>query len=193
MKGCLSTFWTVAKWSLIGLSAIIVILVMLALVIPRSNPSTSRRSIVAVPTFTATPILVPTKAPANTPTPAPPTPIPTPTYTFQEARDHAETIPYRELLRNTEQYIDRTVTYDGKIVQVISEDNGRYEMRIAVSEGAYGIWSDVVLVVCRCAVRPLKDDLVSFVGRVDSRATYTTVLLVEVTVPKIYASDFVIR
>ena len=102
-------------------------------------------------------------------------------------KDKAQTVPYRDLLRNTEQYQGDLVTYYGKITQVVSEDSELFELHVAVTKDAYGSWEDNLNVTCRSTTRLLYGDFISLVGTVDGRDTYTTIGGLEVTIPKVYA------
>lgn len=146
------------------------------------------KQIVIVPTLTP----IPTDTPVDTPTPTPtltPTVTPTPTLSPKELADRAKQIPYRELLRNTEQYIGELVFYPGKVTQVI-ENNGKYAVLMNVEMDQYGITKSTVLVTCYCDTRPLEGDYVGIVGTVEGRISYQTVLGATITVPQITSIIF---
>ena len=104
----------------------------------------------------------------------------------EEQISTAKKIPYDELARNTENHIGEIVTYRGKIAQVIEQFGGKMGLRVEVTEGAYGIWDDLVW-VNYTGSRLLAGDIIQFWGRVEGRYSYTTVLGANVTIPEITA------
>lgn len=100
----------------------------------------------------------------------------------------AKEVSFTDLARNTEMYTGDLVYYTGKVIQVM-EERGGYAMRISVTKNDFG-WDDPILVRCNCAVRPLEDDIVEFVAKVDGRQSYKTVLGATVTLPMVTAQAF---
>ena len=115
---------------------------------------------------------------------------PTTTMNVEEQISTAKQIPYDELARNTENHIGEIVTYRGKIAQVIEQFGGKMGLRVEVTEGAYGIWDDLVW-VNYTGPRLLQGDIIQFWGRVEGRYSYTTVLGANVTIPEITALKLV--
>ena len=80
-------------------------------------------------------------------TPAPvvtPGPTPAPTTTFEAAQSDALSISYDELFRHNEQYLGKTVTFRGKVVQVSEQRGDEYLLRVNVTETEFGSWTDDV-------------------------------------------------
>lgn len=137
------------------------------------------------PTFT--PVPSPTHTPGATSTPGPTstsTPLPPPTRTFEQISEGVPTITYEELARYTEQYIDKQFLFTGEIIQVV-EDGQRYVMRILITKTEYG-WDDPILVKYKGDFRPLEDDIINFVARVEGRITYESTSGQQITIPGVY-------
>lgn len=100
----------------------------------------------------------------------------------------AKEVSFEDLARNTEDYTGDLVYYTGQVIQVMEGSSG-YDMRISVTKKEFG-WDDPILVRCNCAVRPLQDDIVEFVGKVDGRQSYKTVLGATMTLPMVTAQAF---
>jgi hypothetical protein len=96
----------------------------------------------------------------------------------------AARIDYKELARNTERYVGQEVYYEGRIMQVV-EERSIYVMRVSVTDDF-----DTVLVICNCFRRPLEDDNVALVGKVDGRQSYKSILGETITLPKLTATAF---
>jgi len=110
-----------------------------------------------------------------------------PTMALADIKMQAQTIPYKDLARDTEQYVGKPVKYDGKIIQVM-EDSGAYVLRVNVTKKDFGLWDDTVLVTCECQRRPLENDIVTLFGTIYGRTSYKTVLGATVTLPQISAA-----
>ena len=145
-----------------------------------------------LPTLTRGPTRTP--GPTSTPGPTPPptsTPLPTPT--FEEWKESAEEIPYRTLFRYAEQNVGKRVFYRGEVVQVI-EDQGDFQLRVNVTPGDYGFWSDTVFLRdVDAPVRILEGDIIAFVGRMNGTFTYETVMGGKVTIPDITVVSLIIE
>jgi hypothetical protein len=94
-------------------------------------------------------------------------------------------ITYDELARNTESWVGRNVRLQGKVVQVM-ESGGSMDLRVNVTKGSYGLWSDTVYLRFT-GPRLLEGDLIEFTARVNGRVTYKTVLGASVTIPDLTA------
>lgn len=114
----------------------------------------------------------------------PATPKPAPTRNIAQLIANATKLDYDTLARNTEFFIDRVVEYQGKVIQV-EEGHMSYTMLVNVTYSD-GFWDDTILVICQpCDHRILEDDNLFFIGQVDGRFTYETVLGASRTVPQI--------
>lgn len=175
----------------------IVIVVGIALLIPKSVIESARRDS-ATATAKASIIgtqtaLAPTRTPWPTVTPLPndtPTPIPTATLTVKQIQDTAKTMTFKELARNTEKHVGELLKFDGRVIQVM-ENSGNYELRVNVTKENANNWTDTIYLICaQCPTRPLEDDIASFVGVVDGRKTYQSALGGEITLPQLTARVF---
>ena len=117
-------------------------------------------------------------APANTPTPVP---------SLTELKSGANRVTYEDLFRYNERYVGQSVYYRGEIIQVLEGPNETYTIRANVTEGAYGLWTDDLLLLYRRGdgVRVLEDDIIQFVGTVTGLHQYETILGGQRTVPLI--------
>lgn len=115
-------------------------------------------------------------------------PLPLATENVTGLQAQAREISFEDLARNTETYTGDLVYYTGQVIQVMEERSG-YAMRISVTKKEFG-WEDPILVRCNCAVRPLQDDIVEFVAKVEGRQSYKTVLGATMTLPMVTAQAF---
>jgi hypothetical protein len=117
---------------------------------------------------------------------APATPAPTakPLLTWAQLQARALKIGYAELFRHNEKYVGRTVYFKGEIIQVVDGGDGTYDLRVNVTHGEYGFYSDTVY-LHYSGERLLDDDIIDFVGIVDGVITYTSVLGGEITIPEL--------
>lgn len=175
-----SCLGNIVKFFLIVFGLFVALIVIVA-IIPSSKPATTTTAPAQAGKVTVAPVLVATDTPA---------PIPTATLTTKQMQDTAETLSFRELARNTEQYKGKLLKYEGKVIQVM-EDSGDYQLRVNVTKDDYNNWSDTIFLICpQCPTRPLEDDIVSFVAVVDGRLTYKSVLGGEITLPQLTARVF---
>ncbi len=131
------------------------------------------------PVPSAVPVIVPTPTP--TPTTAS-TPVPTPTLTYWEGvKAEAGTIDYKELFRNSEQYVGQNFYFRGKIVQVIEHGRNIYDFRVNVATSG----SDVVYIQGYRGQRLLDGDRIEFVGRSAGLQRYTSIFKQSITIPKL--------
>lgn len=123
-------------------------------------------------------------------------PTPIPERSWEEWREDAEEVPYKTLFRYAEDYEGRPLYFRGKIVQVIEGPDMSFNLRVNVTppgNGAAPWWTDTVYLFYRNAeVRPLEDDIISFVGTGEGVYTYTSVEDTEVTIPSLYVRGLVI-
>ena len=122
----------------------------------------------------------------NTPRPtSTPTPLPTATPTFSEWKAQAEEIPYKTLFRYAEENTGKLVYYEGNVVQVI-EGRGGLQLRVNVTLGGVGLWTDIVFLrYADPPVRVLDGDLIEFIGRMNGTITYESIFGADVTIPDI--------
>ena len=109
-----------------------------------------------------------------------------------EYKAACETISYNDLSRNPNNYINQNVMFTGKVVQV--QENGTYVMlRIDVTKGQYGIWTDTCYVDYKRKdtneSRILENDIVTFYGTVKGIKSYTAVLGNQISIPHIVAES----
>ena len=90
-------------------------------------------------------------------------------------------ITYDDLFRNNEEHIGKTVSYLGKIIQVIEGGGNEYQLRVNVTKGEYS-WDDTVLLRYEGS-RLLEDDIIEFVARVNGLVTYEAIMGNEITIP----------
>ena len=125
-----------------------------------------------------------TRTPASTPGPTP---------TWEEWKASAEEIPYKTLFRYAEENKGKRVFYRGVVVQVI-EDEGDFRLRVNVTPGDYGFWTDTVyLRYADAPVRVLEEDIISFVGRMNGTVTYESIMGAEITIPYISVGALIIE
>lgn len=116
-----------------------------------------------------------------TDTPVPPTPTPSP----EQIKADAVEIDYRELFRNVEQHIGKTIKFSGEIIQnseqtVLFGDSYRV-FRIRLDGDA----SDVIWSEYHGEERFLEDDAVTIWGKVEGIKSYTTVMNAKVEIPSV--------
>lgn len=93
-------------------------------------------------------------------------------------------VSYDDLARYPEQQKGKAVTYQGKVIQKVS-DTG---LRIGTKEGSFGSWDDVFYVSLKNETKNtgiLEGDIVEFIGVTDGEQKATTVLGQSVALPKI--------
>ena len=93
------------------------------------------------------------------------------------------------MARYTEKYVGTNITSRGQIIQIVESNN--VVLRVNVTEGSYGIWSDTVWI--NYSFKPeeghlLDNDIIQFWGTVKDRKSYTSILLNKISVPEIDAS-----
>ncbi|KAB1190730.1 MULTISPECIES: FxLYD domain-containing protein [Haloferax] len=96
----------------------------------------------------------------------------------------AKEYPYRDLMRNSEQYEGRLVHFpEGKITQVLGDEDRGFQFRVYVTPDDY-IWDDDILIRWS-GERFLEDDIVEMWGRFNGLITYETVAGSKRTIPDI--------
>lgn len=100
---------------------------------------------------------------------------------FRDLKNAAMDVVYDDLFRNNELHIGKLVHYRGKIVQVHTEQNDDYQLRVNVTEDS-GSWQDTLLVQ-HSGQRLLEGDVIEFVGEVLGLVTYDAIFGNQVTIP----------
>ena len=111
------------------------------------------------------------------------------TLSIDEFKAQSSTIPYDDLIRETEKYIGEIVHYTGKVVQV-QESRSNLSLRVNVTEGNFGFYEDTLWVNYSLEEgerRIIEDDLISLWGEIKGRKTYTAVLGNRITIPEVNA------
>ncbi|MDI9413384.1 MAG: hypothetical protein QM401_07400 [Bacillota bacterium] len=93
-------------------------------------------------------------------------------------------VSYDDLARYPEQQKGKAVTYQGKVIQKVS-DTG---LRIGTKEGSFGSWDNVFYVSLKNETKNtgiLEGDIVEFIGVTDGEQKAKTVLGQSVALPKI--------
>ncbi|MBQ5968947.1 MAG: hypothetical protein IJL52_02390 [Clostridia bacterium] len=105
-------------------------------------------------------------------------------------KSSCESVDYKSIARNPDQYDGRYVKFTGSVIQVSEHSWISSEYRIAVTKDKYGNWDDVVYVYFNLpdgADRILEDDIVTFYGKCTGTTTYITVLGSTITIPSVEA------
>mgnify|MGYP000876639357 CR=1 FL=1 len=93
-------------------------------------------------------------------------------------------LSYDDLARYPDQHKGKAVSYQGKVIQKVS-DTG---LRIGTKEGSYGSWDDVFYVRLKNEAKDvgiLEGDIVEFIGMTDGEQKATTIFGQRVALPRI--------
>ena len=105
-------------------------------------------------------------------------------------KSECETYSYETIARNPDNYVMEQVRFRGEVIQVI-EDGDDYTLRINVTKGDYGFWSDTIYVEYTkndsSEPRILEDDIVTIYGYCMGTVTYETIFGASVTIPAVLA------
>lgn len=96
---------------------------------------------------------------------------------------------FKDLARNADALAGKRIVAKGEVIQVQTEGS-YYAMRVNITKGSYGIWSDTVYVVYSKpsgADNIIEDDIITFYGEIDGNTSYTSVMGATITLPKITA------
>lgn len=96
---------------------------------------------------------------------------------------------FKDLARNADALAGKRIVAKGEVIQVQTEGS-YYVMRVNITKGSYGIWSDTVYVVYSKpsgADNIIEDDIITFYGEIDGNTSYTSVMGAAITLPKITA------
>lgn len=127
---------------------------------------------------------MPTPRPTRTPQPTPaPTAVPTATPNYIAQQSLADRISYDDLFRNNEKHVGKLVFYQGKVIQVLEDGSGKYQLRANVTKVRHG-WDDTVFLYYSGS-RLLEDDIIKFVGVVQGLITYESTSGASITIPAI--------
>lgn len=107
----------------------------------------------------------------------------------QDFKNACVTVDYKELFRNSDDYLDKKVKFTGQIQQVVtdSDSTGKYLISVTYSDG---FWDDNIYVVLdrtNTDTKFLEDDVVTFYGEASGTYTYTNAFDVGIEVPQINA------
>lgn len=110
----------------------------------------------------------------------------------EEYKNSCMNITYNDFFRNSSDFLNKKVHFKGKVVQVVNQDSAGATLRVNVTRGSYGTWSDTVYVVYNNKnetdpIKILENDIIDFYGTAGKDVTYTTVLGASVTIPSVDA------
>lgn len=95
------------------------------------------------------------------------------------------TYSYKEIARNPDGYKGKPAKFTGEVIQTI-DDFGGIALRVNVTKGEYGFWSDTIYVTFAnqdSSSRILEDDIVTMYGTLEGLETYTSTLGSSITIP----------
>lgn len=101
-----------------------------------------------------------------------------------------QTIGYKEIARNPDNYKGTKAKFVGKVIQVQEGMFDSVILRVNVTKGEYDIWDDTVYVdytYSKGESKILEDDIITMYGTLKGSKSYTTVLGAKVTIPKLDA------
>jgi len=96
----------------------------------------------------------------------------------------AVSVPYDDLMRHNEDYIDYIIFFRGEIIQVVDTWWG-FVWRVATRESKYFGYVDDVIWVNYEGPRFLEGDIVDVYSRVKGLRTYTAIFGQQVTIPEV--------
>ena len=91
-------------------------------------------------------------------------------------------VSYDDLMRNNENYVDKIVNYEGKIIEATNIFSDTYVLLIGLDKPYY---FDDIVYVNYAGPRVLEDDIVEFWGKVIGIKEYTAVLGNTIAIPEI--------
>jgi len=110
-------------------------------------------------------------------------------------KNGCESIKYSELARNPSKFNGKNIKIHGRVIQVI-EDGVDITLRVAVTQGRYGTWDDVIMVgleIYQWEDRILEDDIITIWGECKGSHTYESVMGGMITVPAMIGKYFSIQ
>jgi hypothetical protein len=110
--------------------------------------------------------------------------------TPDEVKAKAQTIAYESLAREPSKYTGTTVTFTGKVIQV--QESGRsVTLRVDVTKGPFGSWSDTIYVEYRrtsdTEPRILEGDIIRLYGDFKGLKSYKAIMGQTITIPRVVA------
>ncbi len=110
------------------------------------------------------------------------------TMSDDQFRDACESIDYEDLARNPDEYTGELVKFTGEVIQVM-ESGSTGVMRVNVTKGSYGIYTDTVYVLYEVdsSNHVLEDDIVSFYGTSTGLYSYESIMGATITIPSVVA------
>lgn len=118
-----------------------------------------------------------------------------PTTSPEEYKSSCDSVAYKDIARNPDQYNGKNVKFTGKVIQVQESYGNNVVYRISVTKDEYDFWDDTVYVTYKLpegSPNILEDDIVTFYGECKGTKSYTTVLGSKVTIPEVDAKYIVI-
>lgn len=103
-----------------------------------------------------------------------------------------QSLAYKDLARNPDNYKGQQVTMLGEVIQV-QESGDRVDIRIDVTKDEYGYWSDTVyvtLTIPKGEDRILEDDIIAVYGECQGQYTYESILGQSISLPRIDAKYY---
>lgn len=117
----------------------------------------------------------------------------------KEKKDYiasCKTYKYKDIARNPDKYYGKRAKFKGEVVQVI-EGYLDITLRVDVTKGKYGIYTDTMYVVytpqSTTENRILEDDIITIYGELAGIETYETVMGAKVSIPRIDAEYITIN
>ncbi|MGK9251817.1 hypothetical protein [Paenibacillus humicus] len=107
----------------------------------------------------------------------------------EQLKKEAIGFDYLALARNPEKLKGTKVYLKGKIVQAL-ESRNQVELRVDITKGEYGIWTDTVYVdyeLPKGGDRLLEGDIINFWGTVEGLKSYQAIFGQKVSLPEIHA------
>lgn len=105
----------------------------------------------------------------------------------QEFISECQSIAYKDIARNPDNYNGTKAVFTGEVIQVQEGLFNSIVMRVNVTKGKYDIWDDTVYVnytYSEGESKFLEDDIITMYGTLKGSKTYTTVLGSSVTIPQ---------
>lgn len=113
-----------------------------------------------------------------------------PALTEDEYKAGCEMISYTDIARNPQNYKGIRAVFRGEVAQVMENGND-VVLRVSVTEGDFGIWTDTIYVdytrKSSNESRILEEDIITMYGEIKGLKSYTAVLGNEVSIPHFVA------
>lgn len=90
---------------------------------------------------------------------------------------------YKELSKNPDKFKSVKAKYTGKITQIQEGSNGSGFLKLALTNGGYGYWSDEIYVSYSTSTEFLEGDMVTVYGIMSGAVTFTSVANYNITLP----------